>query len=238
MTYLDFIFIGILVIGSAIAAAQGLIKTVFGFASTLVAMIFAYLFYPVLGEFFINNTGIYDAIQLKIVEALDLEELARQVISSSDGVNMIENLALPDFLKQVLLENSNMEVYKLLGVDGVHQIGDYVSRFLATMAINALSFILLFILAVIIIGLLAHLLDLIAKLPVLKQINHIAGFAVGLVLSMLLLWVISLVLFFATSLQGTTELQLLIEQSPFVQIFYENNLLLDTLTDVTKTWLG
>lgn len=237
MTYLDFIFIAIILLGSAIAASKGLVKTVFGFASTLVSLVFAYIFYSNLAEFMIKSTNIFQFMQEKISKALDLETMARAVMNKQDSVDMIRNLQVPGFLQDLLLENNNTEIYRLLGIPSIDDITAYISGFLATIAINALSFMVLFFIGILIVGLLSYVMDIIARLPVLKQVNHVGGFLVGIVFSFFGLWIVSMILFFISNLQETTKLQLLIERSPFVMIFYENNLLLDILTDISKTLL-
>ena len=102
------------------------------------------------------------------------------------------------------------------------------------MAVHVLAFIILLIVAGIAIGIISVVLDLIAKLPVLNQVNHVAGFAVGIALGIVLLWIVSLGLYFIMSVQATGELQAMIEDSLIVPIFYNNNLLLNFLTDITN----
>jgi len=235
MTYLDFIFLGIIVITSTMGAVKGLIKTLFGFASTMLSLIIAYLFYGVLANLLIESTKLYSFFQEKISDALDLNALSQSVVSNIDRKEMIQGIQVPDFLKNLLIENDNSEIYNVLGIHANNQASNYVSSFLATIAINVMAFIILFILAMIIIGILSSLLDLVAKLPVLKQVNHISGFLVGLVTGVLMLWVLSLGLYLFISMQGTSNLQALIDDSPFVLIFYNNNWLLNFLSDITKS---
>ena len=53
----------------------------------------------------------------------------------------IEELKLPQSVKDVLLENNNSEFYRLLGVD---QFGEYISTCLSDMLINTLGSVLVF----------------------------------------------------------------------------------------------
>lgn len=98
----------------------------------------------------------------------------------------IENLNLPQSIKDVLLENNNSEFYDMLGVN---QFAEYVSAYLADILINAIGSIVLFIAIYIVIHLIVRWLDLIARLPILYGLNHIAGAVLGLAQGLLLLWV-------------------------------------------------
>jgi len=237
MTYLDIIFIAILIVTSATGAVKGFIKTLFGFASTIVALIFAYLFYGLLSNLLIESTKLYGFFQEKIAGALDLKSLSQSVVSNIDRKDMIQGIQVPDFLKNLLIQNDNSEIYHVLGIHTNNSASDYVSSFLATIAINVLAFVILFILGLIIIGIVASLLDVVAKLPVLKQLNHLSGFVIGLATGIIMLWVVSLGLYLFVSMQGTSNLQSVIEESSFVLIFYNNNWLMNFLGDITKSIL-
>ena len=63
---------------------------------------------------------------------------------------------------------------------GVDQFAEYVSTYLADILINAVSSIILFAAVYILIHLLVRWLDLIARLPILYGLNHIAGAVLGL----------------------------------------------------------
>ncbi|MDA3847615.1 MAG: CvpA family protein [Vallitaleaceae bacterium] len=235
MTYLDFIFIGIIVFSSVAGAIKGLITTVFGFLSTVIALIFAYVFYHFLSGLLIESTKLFSFFQEKIADALDLNALSQSVVSNIDRKEMIQGIEVPGFLKTLLIENDNSEIYNALGINANNQAGDYVSSFLATIAINVMAFIILFIIGLIIIGILTNILDLIAKLPVLKQVNHVGGLILGFITGVIMLWVLSLGLYLIVSMQGGGDLQALIDKSTVVLIFYDNNLLLNFLTNVTQS---
>ena len=64
---------------------------------------------------------------------------------------------------------------------GVDQFAEYVSTYLADILINAVSSIILFAVVYILIHLVVRWLDLIARLPILYGLNHIAGAVLGLI---------------------------------------------------------
>lgn len=234
MTTLDIIFLVIIGGSAVIGGFKGLIKTIFGFASTIVSLVAAYFLYKPFARILVKSTNIYYFLEEKIGEFISFGDSGETLSATADRRDIISGLEMPDIVQDMLLENDNSQIYDLLGLDPGHTVKEFVSGFLANLAVNALAFIILFIVAGIAIGIIAFVLDLIAKLPVLNEVNHIAGFAVGLALGVILLWVVSLGLYFTLAVQGTGDLQMVIDDSVVVPIFYNNNLLLNLLNDVTK----
>ena len=77
----------------------------------------------------------------------------------------IEELKLPQSVKDVLLENNNSEFYRLLGVD---QFGEYISTCLSDMLINTLGSVLVFAASYIVIHLVIRWLNLLSRLPIIR----------------------------------------------------------------------
>lgn len=232
MSYIDIIFIGIVIVNGFIAYSRGLIKTVFNFLSTIVALIITYLFSPTVSEFIRKNTGLYQILKQKIGQSLNIEGFVNQAVTPQEQIGVIQNLEIPDFMKEVLLRNNNTEIHHLLDVSG---LGDYVSSMIATMIINALSFVLVFVIAIIVLNILANVLDLIAKLPIIRQANKLAGLIIGIVWGFVLNWVVCLIIYAIAGFQQDGNLLQIIGESPVASFFYNNNILIDFVTDVTKT---
>ena len=135
---------------------------------------------------------------------------------------LIEGLNLPQSVKDALLENNNSEIYKMLGVD---QFAEYISMYLADMLINAIASIVLFLAVYILIHLIVRWLDLIARLPILYGLNHIAGALMGLAQGLLFLWVVGFILnlFSATPLGKMLEEQ--VYASTWLTFLYRYNLI-------------
>lgn len=133
----------------------------------------------------------------------------------------IEQMNLPQSVKELLLENNNSEYYDVLGVN---RFVEYVSLYLADMFINTVSSIILFISINILIHVIIRWLNLIARLPILYGLNHIAGAILGFSQGMLLLWIGGFVL---NLFSATPTGKLLLEQvydSNWLTWLYQYNL--------------
>lgn len=132
----------------------------------------------------------------------------------------IEEMPLPDVLKELLIENNNDEVYQLLGVD---EFAEYIGNYLANVIVNLIGFVILFVVIYIMLKLLAGALNLVAKLPVLSGINQIAGALLGGLEGLFFLWLASLpVTAFSASSWASAVLEQ-IEASPWLSFLYHYN---------------
>ena len=178
---------------------------------------------PYVTSFLKENTQVRQAVAEMMVKASGLEEYqAEQQDTPAFQRIAIENLKLPQSMKDALIENNNSEVYNLLGVD--HFI-EYVSAYLAGILINASVSVLMFLLTFLLIQLLVRWLDLLARLPIISGLNKIAGALLGLAHGLLLLWVACLLLdlFSATPLGSVLMEQ--VEESSWLTFLYQYNLL-------------
>ncbi len=165
-------------------------------------------------------------------------DLSRLGITASDVVNALgeipkdkqikelEESNLPKFLKDALLENNNTMIYEELGVDN---FASYVGTYISRMALKILSFLVTFILAVIIVKALMAAVDIIGELPGIGFFNHLGGVAVGALIALMIVWLAFLILALLYSTEVGKNCFELIDQSKILTFLYEKNLLLTKL---------
>lgn len=235
MTLLDMIVLGVLATFMYIGFKRGLIKTLFGLASNIIGIIIAYIIYPYVSAFLLKNTGLKKFIQGKISESLRLSELAGSAVGKQAQEAAVDSLKIPKFFKELLVNNNNDEVYRLLDVTSLQ---DYISGTLATVAINALTFILVAVIVILIMNILSGSMNLISKLPIISQANHMGGLIAGTAWGVTILWLGGLFLTFVSSMQKGGELMALLGKSPIALFFFQENLLMGFVADFTKTLIS
>ena len=138
-------------------------------------------------------------------------------------IREIENAAMPQFLKNMLLENNNTAIYEELNVT---TFPEYVAAYISRMVLNVVSFLVTFLLAIILVRALMYAVNIIGELPVLGTVNHLAGGVLGLGLGLIIIWLA----FLGLTLIYTTEIGVtcyaMIEQSAILTFLYEHNPLL------------
>ena len=169
-----------------------------------------------------NPTVRQNAAEL-ILEAAGWEAPGAEEIELPAAQRMaIEQMSLPQTLKDILLENNNSEIYQMLVVQ---EFTEYISTYLADILINVLSTIVLFVVIFIVIHFLIKWLDLVSRLPIISGLNHIAGAVVGLAEGLLLLWTAGFVLSLCSATPAGQMLEAQIYQSTWLTFLYRYNII-------------
>lgn len=208
---------------------RGFLKIAVSMSALILSLVIVRLATPYVTNFMKQNTAVQHVIEQGLLKmagvgtdsAEEQEGIPAEVQYPAGQRVIIEHLQLPEQIKEVLIENNNNEVYKLLGVDAFF---DYIAAYLANMLLNAIGSVLLFILVYIGLRLTIRWLDVIARLPILAGMNQIAGAILGGVQGFLILWVLCLVV---KACAGTGWGQIVIaqiEKSPWLLFLYKNNL--------------
>lgn len=123
-------------------------------------------------------------------------------IPRDEQIKIIENSPVPEFLKNMLLENNNSTIYRELDVTS---FPSYVASYISRLVLKVASFLVTFLLAIIIVKALMVAVNIIGELPVLGFVNHLAGGILGLLAALLIVWLIflGLTLLYSTSVGHT-----------------------------------
>ena len=117
-------------------------------------------------------------------------------------------------------------------------ISDFVPKYMASLILNILSFVITFVLVMSFIWLAATTLNIIASLPVLSGINRILGLALGFLQGLIIVWISFLIITIFSNSDIGKQLMEMIVESPILNGLYESNLLLDFLQNMIKNiWI-
>ena len=209
---------------------NGFIKTVFSIFAVLIALVITTVGSPILSKTLQNNEQIYSAIEEKVGDALKIDE---KISGRVDQVKAIENLALPESIRNALVEHNYDTMYETLEVSS---FGDYVSGYITCMILNAISYIVVFIIALVLVRIVANILDV--KVDKINSEEGPAfGLCVGLVHGLIILWVLCVVLTIFSSTEIGKVLYEQINSSVLLSFIYNNNWFMHILTGVAKTIL-
>ena len=186
---LDIIIVAILVVFAVIGAKKGLIRSLSGVAVTLVALVLTLVFSSPLADFF-RTTVIYhslvDRVNTKISDYVD-ESAGADSLRGLFGEEMPQGI--DDMLKSFGTSGEKVgdkcDELIAAGADNVRSVVcDYIVSPAAEAISKALAVIAVFIGSVIVLKLLAWLIGLIFKLPLLDGVNKFGGFLFGLVMGL------------------------------------------------------
>ncbi|MDE7299453.1 MAG: CvpA family protein [Lachnospiraceae bacterium] len=245
MNVLSILVIVFLVGNALYGMKRGLIKTVFSIFSMITALLLTALISPIVTKQLQSNEKVITYFADKVSAVLPFEsgdgrdvqgEAGKKPEQQGEGTKSVqekflESLPLPESLRKSLLENNSSAYYDALGVSTFRE---YLCNYFACMVVSALSFVVTFLVVFVLLKILCFSLDLISKLPLLNQANHLLGLAAGAVNALLVIWVCCIVLTAFGGTEAGRNLMKLVNESGFLSFLYNNNLLLGKVTDLSK----
>ena len=200
---------------------RGFIKKSVSAVSLIVTLVLVTYLTPQITTFIQEHTSLQASLQEKCSEIFLSGEYNQDV--KTDQVLMIENMDLPENIKEMLLENNNSEAYDLLEVSGFHE---YVGAYLANMIINALAYLLSFVIVWTLLRAILLALDIVTMLPLLHGINQLAGGILGLAIGVVLVWIAFLLVTILCNGELGREFFKLISENQFLLFLYNQNVIM------------
>ena len=181
--------------------------------SSVLAIVLSFIFYPVISGF-LGKIGALEWIQAPIQSVLTERIFLLGEISPE---NLLAQFHLPESVSESLLST--------IGEASGPELIISVSAAVAGFVLDIICIIIIFIIVKIGLLLLKGLLEKIAKIPVLKQIDKLGGVLFGLLEAFLFLTIVGAIF---SLFSGTVDSGLLsvVEQSVVGKFFYEQNLLI------------
>lgn len=211
----------------------GFVKTVFSLVSTIAVIIITILVSPLVTNLLKSNETISGTIQSKLESVIDLSGIAENLSSDEekDPLAFIDGMNLPESIKDTIkesltdtMEEKEEEAANFVG-DKLNSLEIYICELLTNIILNALGFFITFIVAAVGMAVLCFVLDLLSKLPVLHQINTLAGVAVGALEGLVILWIVFIVITMLGSTGFGQSCMAMISESKILSFLYDSNIL-------------
>ena len=206
----DLIVIGIIAICIFFGYRKGLIGVLFTILSFIIALIIALILYKPISNAIITNTEIDENIQNTIME---------KVLSSKTEENITTEQA--NNTSQIVVDyiNSYTNEVKNVGTE-------IVAKNLAETTIRIVVLILLLIVTRIILFFFKAVFNIIAKIPIIKQVNKLGGILYGVIKGLFIIYVILAILSLLAPMISDVEIFKAINNSFIAGYMYNNNLIL------------
>lgn len=234
------IILGVFAIVLAVSGfRKGFVRKLASMLSLVLSVALVSAALPYVTDFLRNETPVYEYIvdksdEIVAAQAAELlqkelpdnrqisrSEAERAVFDRADQTELIDELPVPLALKDMLLDYNNEEGYKNLQASGFL---DYVSRFIASMILNAIAFLVSVLLVQIILRVAIAALDLLAHVPILHTVNRMAGMLLGLLQALAGIWIFFLIVSMISGTEAGLQLLGMIQGSRILSGLYESNL--------------
>lgn len=140
-----------------------------------------------------------------------------------EQMELIENLPVPEVLKELMLNYNNDDGYYSLGVSTFQ---DYIVHFIATVILNVISFIAAVILVQLLLRAAIGALDILSHIPLIGGLNRILGLLLGLLQALFFIWLFFLILSMASATEMGLQLLSMVQRSSLLSYLYDSNLFL------------
>ncbi len=225
MNWTDISVLVIIVIFTAIGMRNGFLYSVFRLLSYILSVIFAIKFYPVLSAM-LQKTVIYTNIKASVISGIVKQQAADGVSLQERTVqSIVDGLKLPGFIKEAIIESVGKK-----DVLGFQKITEAIGSEIATLVINILSMILIYL--IIRFGLIFArvIIKTIAKLPVFKQLDKAGGFVLGAIEGIFIVYILCAILVLFSAFPKFSPVIDSVQKSQFASYFYQNNFIVSFLS--------
>jgi uncharacterized membrane protein required for colicin V production len=227
MIYIDLAILLVIGISALAGMYQGFVVAVLNIAGFFISWLGALIFYPRLSQYLDNrfhllDTIIYYAEGSSKIPTAALKHAAPASVNPDVIKDIMEQHGLPSFMGDLLADNANTEVFNQLGSN---ELGKYFDVMFGNIILNIISFVIILIGLRIIIGIVISAARHITDLPVLRQLDGVAGLGLGALRGILIIMVIFALLDIAVIVMPVGFLLDAIESSAFARFFYEHNVI-------------
>lgn len=191
----DLIIVAVILLSVFLAYRKGLILLAVGLVSFVIAVIATVILYKPISNFVINVTGIDEMIENSIYEQAN--DMLKQ--DSKEG-GVIVDAAKNEMLPQT-------------------------ARTLAVNIVTGGVFLVLFLTIKIALIFVKALAKLVAKLPIIKQLDKTGGIIYGLLRGFLIVYVVLFTISIAGKINPNSNVHKELEKSYLGKVMYENNIL-------------
>ncbi len=221
MNLIDIVILAVLGISIIYGLYRGFVQTILSVACCLISIFVAFAFGPQLSKVLRGNQGVTSTLATytdAVARVGDYDLASMQVNNLPDSViqQVLSSVELPDAISSIL--QTNLQKQSFLGT-AQNTINDYVQNTIVAVAVNALCFIACFVVAYVLLSIVVNLIQHVFRLPLLKQLDWLAGAAFGLVRGAVILYVIFLLMPILSTIVPLDAFNELLETSKLAGIF-------------------
>lgn len=225
MNIIDYVIIGLIAVSVLIGLYRGFISSVLNTGGCLISLLAAFKLGPMLAQTIQSNPELQRTLLTYTDASNRVGDLATSVTKvstlSADGISQIvTKVHLPEPLSSLLQSNLTHQVYG----DTATTVSEYVSATVLSACINVICFVVCFILVFLGLSLLVNLIRAVFRLPVLKQLDSLAGGAFGLVRGGLICFVLFALVPLVQTMVPLDMVNELLETSTLAPLFNNGNL--------------
>ena len=205
---------------------NGFIVTILNIIAYFGSWILSFVFYPILSKYLIANTSLLEKLVYYTDASSRIADFSQRKLgvanmSQEQLASIIEKSQIPHPFDKAILANATNE--SLLGLQ---TIGEYFDYTVAKIIISILSFFIIFFLLRLVFSIIIGVVKAIRDIPVLKQLDSLAGAGLGLIRGSLMLYIVFSILPLLLTIAPIDFVSDIVEASKLAPFFYKTNILM------------
>lgn len=208
---------------------KGFIRLIYSAVALIVVMLLSRCLSVPVEDFLEKNTHIYDMVKEQ-TDRYVAENIKGNIENSTEHIreDILESLKLPkpvaDSLSKNYLKNETES--------DTDEFCACVSGGLASLCMDAMVTVILFLLIWGILEVVSEVFDVFARLPVINEINRLAGAAAGVAKGILILWVLCILLMAMTGTPSGNMIMDAVDSNAFLRFIYNTNVFAKLLGNI------
>lgn len=209
---------------------KGFFKSAASAIGIVLAVLLTAILYPGVNKLLCQYTVLDDVIEQKIIEKFELPEETKTA-TRNEEIDTIENLDLPDNVKDWLIANCNGETFLESGVDNVCS---YIAKSLTAMVMRGISYVLTLLVLLLLLHILIMVLDVANYIPIVKSINKAGGAIFGAGQGILIVWIFMGIVTLLSTFSWAYQVIQMIDESPLLAWLYKKDIFLKIIVDILE----
>ncbi len=234
MVVADYVIIGLIVIFALIGLKNGLLKSIYKVVAYIASIYLAVKLSKPVARLF-RGTGLMESIKESIEKivlklGIDFNQVA-DTSSSSSIYDAIKGTPFPDNIKTSIAEYMAKSAKTASGL-----MDDFVDK-IAFFLLVIICAVVLFIIFKLLFFFAGFLIKGITSMPIIKQVDRIAGLLLGTAMGVCVVYLVCLLLIYTASFEKLSPVYENINKGVIAPYFYNKNFLTDLFGFIKEGWL-
>ncbi|MGI6107237.1 MAG: CvpA family protein [Lachnospiraceae bacterium] len=218
MNVLTIAIAAILLISMISGGKKGLVKVLFSLAAAVVTILIVMAFEKPFENFLRENTGMYDFLETQVSGFVQERVSSAQSAAGNSLTSQMDALSLPAVVSDAILT-----AVESAGAKTASAVTAAITAALTGIVFTAAAWLILFVAVRIAVSLVGMVLNAVVKLPVLRQVNAVAGAMIGLFFGLVVVWLVFLLITACTGFPFGEQCMQWINESAFLEFLYNRN---------------
>lgn len=220
-TFILFMFIGY---------KRGLFRSVASTIAIVLAVFLTSAIYPAVNRALCDHTRLDDTIKEMIIEKFDLK-VEEVDLPKSVQMEKLDEMNIPESVKELIIENSNKTTYAEAGVNGFF---DFAAQYLTNMVMKGIAYVLTFFVIMLFLSIGIALSNIATGIPIVNGINKLGGTLFGMAQAFLAVWIFFVLITMMSAFDWGSFLMKSVESSSLLTWIYEKDIFLKIIVDILK----